>query len=703
MATQLTSDSSSEFRLVPLDGGAAADASTQPSYRDLPVIDLSSDEPLPDIFDGPIGKPAPAAASPSVAAGPSSRGKGTLWMDGDVLMCACPDCHAPMSVRLWLMIADCWKCGTSIELSEEQEREAKRLLQRQEKAKRQAAGAVTRAPSRPPNRQQPQPSRPPATTQPAARSDDGEETDHRMIELHPEPAEAPRVASGPPPVPAANENRASKRSRQRVSASENLARRRTSRRRRPGDWLAGLLKDTPAWLVSLVFHLVLLTLLALLTLPAEDDSKTITLNALVSKDLRRPGQDEIENPADEVQFDLPVPEEMDLNDRKTREAMVRADQEARELRLVDTADPSLPDLEQVKREIGRPDGVGVALAARDPRVRVELLKQEGGTTLTEASVARGLRWLSQQQRDDGRWRLDGGTNSDSAGTSLALLPFLGAGQTHLTGRYKDQVAKGLRWLVTNQKDDGDLRAGSRGNTGMYAHGQGAIVLAEAFLMTGDEDLREPAQKAIDFIVQAQYDDGGWRYVPNAEARAHERRSDTSVVGWQLMALQSARAAKLDVPEATFELASHFLDSVSSQDGALYAYQPTNHPTNVMTAEGLLCRIYLGWTRDDPALVEGARYLADKYSPSRNDTNVYYWYYATQTFHHLGGTLWDRWNLQMRDVLVNTQEKSGRNAGSWTPRGGHASAGGRVYVTSLSVCTLEVYYRHLPIFRQIDVE
>jgi hypothetical protein len=123
----------------------------------------------------------------------------------------------------------------------------------------------------------------------------------------------------------------------------------------------------------------------------------------------------------------------------------------------------------------------------------------------------------------------------------------------------------------------------------------------------------------------------------------------------------------------------------------------------MTAEALLCRIYMGWTKEDPALMEGARYLVDNHMPSTHQTNMYYWYYATQTLHHLGGSIWDRWNLKMRDVLVNTQEKSGRYAGSWTPRGGHASAGGRLYMTALATCTLEVYYRHLPIFRQIDVD
>jgi hypothetical protein len=55
---------------------------------------------------------------------------GTVWLDGDVILCACPDCGAPMSIRIWLMVADCWQCGTSIELTEEQEREVQRLMER---------------------------------------------------------------------------------------------------------------------------------------------------------------------------------------------------------------------------------------------------------------------------------------------------------------------------------------------------------------------------------------------------------------------------------------------------------------------------------------------------------------------------------------------------------------------------------------------
>ena len=51
-----------------------------------------------------------------------------FWLDGEALICRCPDCSAPMSVRLWLMLADCWRCGASIELDQEQEKRVRQLI-----------------------------------------------------------------------------------------------------------------------------------------------------------------------------------------------------------------------------------------------------------------------------------------------------------------------------------------------------------------------------------------------------------------------------------------------------------------------------------------------------------------------------------------------------------------------------------------------
>ena len=45
-------------------------------------------------------------------------------------------------------------------------------------------------------------------------------------------------------------------------------------------------------------------------------------------------------------------------------------------------------------------------------------------------------------------------------------------------------------------------------------------------------------------------------------------------------------------------------------------------------------------------------------PDANQRNVYYWYYATQVMHNLVDANWDRWNRQVRRVLIETQCRDG---------------------------------------------
>ena len=328
-------------------------------------------------------------------------------------------------------------------------------------------------------------------------------------------------------------------------------------------------------------------------------------------------------------------------------------------------------------------------AARDPVRRQEVVRREGGTERTELAVADGLAWLSIQQQPDGHWTLPKNAQhgqSGAAATALALLPYLGAGQTHVTGRHRDAVRNGLIWLLRQQKDDGDLRGNSQKTTGMYAHGLATIVLCEALAMTADPALREPARRAVDFIVKAQHAAGGWRYEPG-------EAGDLSVTGWQVMALESARSAGLTVPLETLDKAGKFLDSVQSSGGSRYCYQPGREPTAAMTAEGLLCRVYLGTSPADLRVLAGARWLLDENPPERDEPNIYYWYYGTQLMHQVGGPEWDEWNRQMRELFLDMQVQAGSDGGSWTPRGGHADSGGRLYMTALATCILEAYYRH----------
>jgi hypothetical protein len=279
---------------------------------------------------------------------------------------------------------------------------------------------------------------------------------------------------------------------------------------------------------------------------------------------------------------------------------------------------------------------------------------------------------------------------------MAILPFLGAGQTHVEGQYKDTVKRGLAFLINRmQVTSGSLPNGSWLEPGgtMYSHGLASIAVCEAYAMTRDPDLLQPAQLALNFLIEAQDKrGGGWRYSPG-------QPGDTSVVGWCVMALKSGKMGNLVVPNKTFQDAQKFLDFVSTNNGAYYGYKsPTGslQGRQSTVAVGLLCRMYLGWPKEHPGLVQGISFL-DSFGPDVSD--LYYSYYATQVMRHHGGTEWERWNKKMRESLVASQVQQGHAAGSWLEDGRHGSKGGRLYATSLAAMILEVYYRHMPLYSE----
>lgn len=118
----------------------------------------------------------------------------------------------------------------------------------------------------------------------------------------------------------------------------------------------------------------------------------------------------------------------------------------------------------------------------------------------------------------------------------------------------------------------------------------------------------------------------------------------------------------------------------------------------MTAEGMLCRMYLGWKTTDERILRGCDYVLKKpISSEIKERNYYYWYYATNALHHAGGSAWFRWNNTMREVLPSLQLQSGRERGSWPPQGDEfGDAGGRLYSTVMAILCLEAYYRHMPL-------
>jgi hypothetical protein len=279
----------------------------------------------------------------------------------------------------------------------------------------------------------------------------------------------------------------------------------------------------------------------------------------------------------------------------------------------------------------------------------------------------------------------------NAATGLALLPFLGSGQTHLAGKYRNTICRGLTYLVDHMRRGPQGGALNESGGNMYAHGLASIALCEAYAMTRDEELFAPAQFALDFISFAQDPKGGgWRYKPR-------EKGDTSVFGCQLTALKSGQMSGLRVPPLTMQRASLFLDSVQSDGGSAYGYTEPKSGSEATAAIGLLCRMHLGWKKDNPALQQGVKFL-DRHGPS--GANMYFNYYATQVMCRWQGETWIKWDRQMRELLIHSQVKQGHEDGSWfTGRGDNgADPGGRLYCTALATMILEVPYRYLPIYR-----
>lgn len=464
------------------------------------------------------------------------------------------------------------------------------------------------------------------------------------------------------------------------------------------------------WLSSVLVHIVILIALALFSLPpaATDQLRELFSNADKQTE-------ELEDMSDEEEIDL------DLDTPLSDEILAVDDTVETEPESISTVDDVAGaaiavDLSELgfekapKSDLMAAVGAfsGQELGGRGEKARKALVARGGGNKASEAAVGGGLKWLAAHQMPDGGWsfRIDlhpkckgqcrnAGTKyttARAAATGLALMPFLGAGQTHKKGKYKKVVNTGLTFLVSQMGSKGNFTKG--GN--MYSHGIASIVLCEAFAMTKDNRLFEPAQRSINYICRAQDPiGGGWRY-------GFQDPGDTSVVGWQLMALKSANLGYLKVPGITIQKTIKFLDFVQADGGAFYGYTEPASGRPATTAVGLLCRMYLGWQPSDPGLAKGVKWLS-KRGPSKSD--IYYNYYATQVMHHWGGEYWEKWNRKLRDQLVSTQAREGHERGSWYVGGGsHGQEGaGRLYCTSINTMILEIYYRYLPIYQKESTE
>ena len=474
--------------------------------------------------------------------------------------------------------------------------------------------------------------------------------------------------------------------------------------------------------LSAAVHVAILLILAtiIITAPPEEQSAELLIHRPAETP---PPYDEEAQKALETREEVPIPVE------------------ATEVPVVVT-DMTIPE---VTRPLGEPDlrsdtpidrglvtdmglgGGGYAGAFGDRFGDRGRLKNGYGPK-TESAVRGALRWLAAHQDPDGRWGCvdwarncgrkkglppcsgparhgrgeePGAGNSphDVGVSALSLLAFLGDGHTHRFGLYKATVRRGLDWLRRTQRPDGSIGFQGRGPT-IYDHALATMALCEAFAITRDPRLREPAQRAVDFALDAQNPGLGWRY------GVKPGDNDTSITGWFVLALKTARTAGLAVPDASFEGALAWLERATSSRGATGYIAPDGNSAALdengdrfdavpcMTAVGVVCRLFTGQQPTERVVQQGSAIL-DRARPEweARRLNFYYWYYGTYAQYQVGGQAWKRWNEAMQAALLPHQRSLGCVDGSWDPVDEWGLVGGRVYATAINALTFEIYYRY----------
>ncbi len=214
---------------------------------------------------------------------------------------------------------------------------------------------------------------------------------------------------------------------------------------------------------------------------------------------------------------------------------------------------------------------GARYPSPDPAVfkPVRKVARDRLRTAAAKSVDAALAWLASHQADDGAWYAAAfseqceGAKCSGPGeptytpglTGMALLAFLGDGNTHRTGEYAETVRRALRYLTRIQDAEGCF--GPRVSQHFqYNHALATLAMVNAYRLSESPLYEESAQSAVDFVQMSRNPYVGWRY------GVRDGDNDTSMTAWMVMVLAEARKAGLTVDDEAFRGALVWVDKMT---------------------------------------------------------------------------------------------------------------------------------------------
>lgn len=308
------------------------------------------------------------------------------------------------------------------------------------------------------------------------------------------------------------------------------------------------------------------------------------------------------------------------------------------------------------------------------------------TPQTQAAIEGGLNWLASRQVADGGFGSRGSYARNVGVCALAGTAFLS--HCGMTGPYRRAIQECIRYLLGRAQENGFIvEAEVRTHATLYGHGFATLFLGQVFGESYDPRVRDTLKAATQLILNLQDGRGGWCYTSDPQD------ADVSITTCQLLALFSARQAGIGVPREAIGRSVDFLKQAQNEDGG-FRYRLDDPPESLFPrSAAAVVALTCAGLGQDPAVQRGREYLQQPHPPlelSPGQLAEYHFYgrfYATHAAWQAGKPAWDRWYPTVRDELLAQQSTSG----AW-----HDANIGDEYATAMALIVLQFPYGNVPL-------
>lgn len=313
---------------------------------------------------------------------------------------------------------------------------------------------------------------------------------------------------------------------------------------------------------------------------------------------------------------------------------------------------------------------------------------------------RGAKFLVENQRDDGSWKSQSSFGSNGTGVaSLCILALLSTGEDPNFGSNAQAVRRGLEYLIAKQNAKSGMMGGNA-----YDFGFTMLALAEAYGAV-DEDLlfagnktakkRRTIGEALELCVKAactmkhktELVGHGW----NSTA-SQGGIPDTSVAGSVLVGLLAARNAGIEVSDDVMNRALQYFRKMTNKGGTVGYFQTRANSYGNSTARSSITALVLAIAKQKSSkeYASTAKFISTDLEQRYEAHPLYGDYYQAQALFQVDYKAWQNWNRERIRQTVLLANEDGSIA---------KSPVGPAYSTAMSMLTLALNYRFLPIYER----